>query len=328
MPLNNSVLKIAVVTDPLENINIKKDSTLAMIEAAFELGHEVYVIYQKNLFIEDGKSYAQAQKLSISMDKIPWYELGAMQLVELTYFQTILMRKDPPFNMEYIYSTYVLELAEKAGVLVLNRPTALRDANEKAFIAHFPECITPTFFSRNKTLLKNFINKHKKVVLKPLDGMGGRSIFVTSFDDPNLNVIIETLTQNEGQMITAQKFIPEISAGDKRILLIDGEPVEYGLARIPGEGDARGNLAVGGKGVLFELSKKDRRLCEQVGPTLKKMGLWFVGLDVIGDYITEINVTSPTCIREIQAGSGIEVAKILMQNLQQKITRQNESFTM
>jgi len=219
-----------------------------------------------------------------------------------------LMRKDPPFDLNYIYSTYVLELAEKSGVLVINKPQALRGANEKVFTSLFPECIPPTLFSMDMHRLKKFVQQQKHAVLKPLDAMGGRSIFMVQEGDQNLNVILETLTKNNSEMITAQKFIPEISKGDKRILLIDGEPIPYGLARIPTKDDPRGNLAAGGKGEVFKLTKRDYWLCEQVAPTFKAMGLFFVGLDVIGDYITEINVTSPTCIREIEAGSNIKIA--------------------
>jgi glutathione synthase len=222
------------------------------------------------------------------------------------------MRKDPPFDLEYIYSTYILEHAERLGTIVVNSPAALRNVNEKFFITHFPECIAPTQVSRNMDFLLNFIAKHGDTIIKPLDGMGGQGIFRVSASDPNTKVILETITKNETSYVMAQKYLPEISAGDKRILLINGEPVPYVLARIPAEGEFRGNLARGGRGKGLELSKRDRWICQQVGPKLREMGLFFVGLDVIGDYLTEINITSPTCIRELDSLYNINISEQLM----------------
>lgn len=310
------VIKLGVVLDPIEKINVKKDSTIAMVEAAQAKGWQVYVMQQQDLSIQNGKAYASMQSLIVDVNKQPWYQLSEKEERPLSELKSILMRKDPPFNMDYIHSTYVLDHAEREGVLVVNKPQALRDANEKVFTSFFPECIPATLFSMDMAKLKAFVKQQKHVVLKPLDGMGGRSIFSVKESDANLNVILETLTKNNSEMITAQKYIPEITQGDKRILLIDGEPIPYGLARMPSKEDFRGNLAAGGKGEVFKLSERDHWLCEQVAPIFKAMGLFFVGLDVIGDYITEINVTSPTCIREIEAGADVNIAERFMEKLQ------------
>ncbi|MCP3851294.1 MAG: glutathione synthase, partial [Gammaproteobacteria bacterium] len=241
------------------------------------------------------------------------------QVTSLSELDVILMRKDPPFDMEYIYATYILELAEQSGSLIVNKPRSLRDANEKLFTHQFPNCTTPTLVSRNKDQFKQFLKQHKDIIVKPLGGMGGHSIFRIKEGDPNLNVILETVTSHSTEYIMAQRFIPEISLGDKRILIIDGTPVDYALARIPPEGETRGNLAAGGTGQGLPLTKRDYWLCEQVAPKLKEMGLIFVGMDVIGDYITEINVTSPTCIRELDSLYDLNISALLMDSIEEKI---------
>jgi glutathione synthase len=301
-------MKLGVVMDPISGIKTYKDSTFAMMLAAQQRGLDLYYMEQHDLYIEDGEAMAWACTVSVEDNTSDWYRLGVKQPQPLAELDAILMRKDPPFNMEYVYTTYILELAQRQGVLVVNHPASLRDANEKMIINFFPQCIAPTLVSRNPEQIRAFVRHHGEVVLKPLDSMGGASVFRTDKDDPNLNVIIETLTRDETRFIMGQMYIPAISEGDKRILLINGEPVEYALARIPMAGETRGNLAAGGSGRGVELSKRDRWLCEQVGPRLKQMGLLFVGLDVIGDYLTEINVTSPTCIRELETIYDIDIA--------------------
>ena len=301
-------MKLGVVMDPISGIKTYKDSTFAMMLAAQQRGLDLYYMEQHDLYIEDGKAMACACNVAVEDNADDWYRLGTRQAQPLADFDALLMRKDPPFNMEYVYTTYILELAQRQGVLVVNHPASLRDANEKMIINFFPQCIAPTLVSRDLEQIRTFVRHHGEVVLKPLDGMGGASVFRTDKDDPNLNVIIETLTRDETRFIMGQMYIPAISEGDKRILLIDGEPVEFALARVPMAGETRGNLAAGGTGRGVELSKRDRWLCEQVGPRLKQMGLLFVGLDVIGDYLTEINVTSPTCIRELEAIYNIDIA--------------------
>jgi len=301
-------MKLGVVMDPISGIKTYKDSTFAMMLAAQQRGLDLYYMEQHDLYIEDGKAMAWACTVSVEDNTGDWYRLGVKQAQPLADYDAILMRKDPPFNMEYVYTTYILELAQRQGVLVVNHPASLRDANEKMIINFFPQCIAPTLVSRNLEQIRAFVRHHGEVVLKPLDGMGGASVFRTDKDDPNLNVIIETLTRDETRFIMGQLYIPAISEGDKRILLINGEPVKYALARVPMAGETRGNLAAGGTGRGVELSKRDRWLCDQVGPRLKQMGLLFVGLDVIGDYLTEVNVTSPTCIRELEAIYDIDIA--------------------
>ncbi len=254
----------------------------------------------------------RSRPLSVARDPNDWYCLGAPEYAPLSRFDVILMRKDPPFDINYIYSTYLLEWAERAGVLVVNRPQALRDCNEKLFAAQFPDLVPPLLVSSDASQLRGFFHEHGDVVVKPLDGMGGQSVFRLTPNDPNVGVILETLTAYGQRPIMAQRYIPEITEGDKRILVIDGEPVPYALARIPAQGETRGNLAAGGRGEGRELTTRDRWICEQVAPTLKAMGLLFVGLDVIGDYLTEINVTSPTCIRELEAQFSIDIAGQLL----------------
>lgn len=301
-------LKLGVVMDPIAAININKDSSFAMLLEAERRGWPIAYMEQGDLFLRDGKTFARMRTLRVQDNAEHWFDLGAESVEPLGALAVILMRKDPPFDMEYIYTTYLLERAELEGVLVVNKPQALRDCNEKLFTAWFPQCAPPTLVTRSKTRLRDFLNEFGDIIMKPLGGMGGASVFRLCAGDPNINVVIETLTGQEPRFVMAQKFIPEISEGDKRILMINGEPVPYALARIPAEGETRGNLAAGGRGVGVPLSPRDRWICEQVGPVLRKKGLLFVGLDVIGDYLTEINVTSPTCIRELDTLYGLNIA--------------------
>jgi glutathione synthase len=310
---------LAVLMDAIADINIKKDSTFAMLLEAQRRGYRLLYMTQGDLAIRDGTPWARLADLVVREDKNDWFTLSAPEWRDLRTVDTILARKDPPVDAQFLYDTLVLQLAHDAGVLVVNHPQGLRDANEKLFTQHFPQCCAPTLVARDSAELKRFAAKHGKVVLKPLDGMGGRSIFLSHHGDPNLNVILETLTANGSAFALAQKFIPEISAGDKRILLIDGEPVPYALARIPQGDEFRGNLAAGGKGVGIPLSERDRWIAAQVGPELKRRGMIFVGLDVIGDWLTEVNVTSPTCVRELDAQFGLNIAGQLFDAIESRI---------
>jgi glutathione synthase len=299
---------LAVLMDPIAAIHIKKDSTFAMLLEAQKRGYRLLYLTQGSLALRGAEPWARAAELAVREDAQDWFTLAEPKWLDLREVNVILARKDPPFDAQFLYDTMVLELAQSGGAQVINDPSGLRDANEKLFTLHFPQCIAPTLVARDVSELKRFAHEHGKVVLKPLDGMGGRSIFMSSGEDPNLNVILETLTLEGQAFAIAQKFIPEIKAGDKRILLIDGEPVPYALARMPQGDEFRGNLARGGKGVGIPLSERDRWIAAQVGPELVKRGMRFVGLDVIGDWLTEINVTSPTCIRELDAQFGLNIA--------------------
>ena len=298
--------------DPIGTINFKKDSTLAMLLEAQSRGWQLYYMEQADLYMAHDISRARMKPLRVFNDEKCWYQFEAEEDAPLSMLDAILMRKDPPFDMNYIYSTYLLENAEKEGTLVINKAQSLRDANEKLFTSHFPQCMPPTLVSAKASVIRDFYQKHQDIILKPLDGMGGASVFRIKPGDANLSVIIESLTEHEKKPIMAQRFIPEITQGDKRILLVNGEPVPYALARIPAKGETRGNLAAGGEGVGVELTERDYWICEQVAPTLKKKGLVFVGIDVIGDYLTEINVTSPTCIREIDSAYDLDIGGQLM----------------
>lgn len=310
-------MKIAIILDPLEHIKTYKDSTFAMMREASTRGHELFVLEQQDVVLQAGVVSGAARKLTLLDDQLAWYAVDDVQTFPLSTFDAVLMRKDPPFDMEYVFSTYLLELAEQQGARILNKPLAIRDFNEKLSIAKFPEFTAPTLVTRQAALIKEFLAQHGDVILKPLDGMGGSGIFRVSQNDPNLNVIIETMTQLGARTIMAQRYIPEISQGDKRILLINGVPVPYALARIPMKGETRGNLAAGGKGVAQPLSARDREIAETLGPKLRDAGLFLVGLDVIGDYLTEINVTSPTGMQEITSQSGFNVAGMFMDALEQ-----------
>lgn len=305
-------IKLGIVMDPIDQITIKKDSSFAMLLAAQARGWTLIYMEQSDLFLDEGEVKATCRTLSVKEDPSDWFTLGEEETLPLKTLDVILMRKDPPFDMEFIYSTYLLEQAEAAGVLIVNKPQSLRDANEKLFTAWFPQCCPPNMVTRDAKRIKSFLERHKDIILKPLDGMGGRSIFRVREDDLNLNVIIETLTKYGKQQIMAQRFIPEISEGDKRVLVIEGKPAEYALARIPAKGETRGNLAAGGSSKGVELTDRDRWICDQVGQTLRDKGLIFVGLDIIGDYLTEINVTSPTCIRELDTLYDLDIAGDLM----------------
>lgn len=311
-------LKIGIVMDPIESISYKKDSSLAMLWAAQDRGWSLFYMEQADLYLKDGQAMGNMAPLAVHRNPEHWFDRGQFAQAALADLDVILMRKDPPFDNEYTYSTYILELAEQAGTLVVNKPQSLRDCNEKLFAAHFPQCCPPLLVSRSAARLKEFFAEHKDVIFKPLDGMGGSSIFRVQEGDPNLSVILETLTDHGHEQIMAQRFIPEITEGDKRILLIDGVPVDYCLARIPAQGETRGNLAAGGTGKGLPLSDHDRWICEQVAPTLKEKGLIFVGLDVIGEYLTEINVTSPTCIRELDNQFGLNIGDQLMATIAAK----------
>lgn len=312
--------KIGIVMDPISAINIKKDSSFAMLLAAQAKGWSIFYMEQQDLFLQQGIVSAEMQALTVEENADKWFELGEKQTLPLSELDAILMRKDPPFDMEYIYSTYLLEQAQAAGVLIVNHPQSLRDANEKLYTAWFPQCCPPTLVTRQAHLLRDFQQTHQDIILKPLDGMGGASIFRVKLNDPNTSVIIETLTEHGQKSVMAQKFIPEIVDGDKRILMINGEPVPYALARIPAKGETRGNLAAGGRAQGQVLTEHDRWICEQVGPTLREKGLLFVGLDVIGNYLTEINVTSPTCIRELDKQFNLNIANDLMNSIEQQLT--------
>ncbi|MCW8899079.1 MAG: glutathione synthase [Gammaproteobacteria bacterium] len=305
-------LKIGVVMDPIGHINFKKDSTLAMLLEAQSRGWQLYYMEQADLYMAHEVARAKMQPLKVFNNADTWYQLSEAEDLELDSLDAILMRKDPPFDMNYIYSTYILEKAEEKGTLIINKAQSLRDANEKLFTNNFPQCMPPTLVSSQAEHITTFFKEHKDIILKPLDGMGGASVFRIKPGDSNLSVIIETLTAHGSKLTMAQKFIPEIKQGDKRILLINGVPVPYALARIPAKGETRANLAVGGEGVGVELTDRDRWICEQVAPVLKAKGLIFVGIDVIGDYLTEVNVTSPTCIRELDKQYNINISALLM----------------
>jgi len=305
-------IKIGVVMDPISRIQFKKDSTMAMLWAAQARDWQLYYMEPGDLFLEQGKARASMSHLTVFHDPESWYTLGNAQVQDLTVLDAILMRKDPPFDNEYVYATYMLEAAEREGTLIVNRCHSLRDCNEKVFATQFPQCCPPLLVSSDTRRLKAFQTEHGDVIFKPLDGMGGASIFRVKPGDPNLNVILETLTHFGKRTIMAQRFIPEITEGDKRILMINGEPIPYCLARVPSLGETRGNLAAGGTGRPQLLSARDRWIAEQVGPSLRERGLYFVGLDIIGDYLTEINVTSPTGIQEIERAYDVDIGGQLM----------------
>ena len=309
-------IKLGMVMDPISQINIKKDTSFAMLLEAQARGWELHYIELEDLFLSNGQAYARTRSLEVQRDASQWHRFTGEQQIPLSELDTIIMRKDPPFNQEYIYATYILEQAEREGVYVVNKPQSLRDANEKMFTAWFPQCCTDTFVARNPQKIRDFLQQHKEIILKPLDGMGGASIFLVRENDPNLSVILETMTEHGQRFIMAQKYLPAIKDGDKRILMINGEPVPYCLARIPSSGESRGNLAAGGRGEGRPLSDRDRWIAEQVGPTLKAKGLVFVGIDVIGDYLTEVNVTSPTCVQELDKQFDLNISAQLMDHIE------------
>jgi len=303
---------LGVVMDPIASINFEKDTTLALLLAAQKHGYEIFYMEQADLYLDNSEPYAKMGRLKVYDHPEKWFDLEESSPQRLSQLDVILMRKDPPFDSEFIYSTYILEASERLGTLIVNKPQSLRDCNEKVFATEFPQCTPPLLVSRDEDLLKQFLVEHQEVVYKPLDGMGGTSIFRVNQGDQNLNVIIETLTNYGQNTIMAQKYLPEILSGDKRILVIDGDVVPYCVARIPAAGEFRGNIAAGGRGVVQPLSERDLWIAQQVAPALMEKGLLFVGLDVIGDYLTEINVTSPTCVREIDNAKNTDIGDQLM----------------
>ncbi|OBV38952.1 glutathione synthase [Janthinobacterium psychrotolerans] len=314
-------MKIAFLADPLAGFKTYKDSTFAMMREAARRGHAIYAFEQKNMALEEGIVTAQVQQITLTGDEHDWYKVVSTEEVRLSVFDAIIERKDPPFDMEYVYGTYLLELAEKQGARVFNKPSAIRDNNEKLAIAQFSELTSPTLVTSNEARLRAFHAKHQDVIFKPLDGMGGTGIFRVKADALNLGAIIETLTGNGAQTIMAQRFIADIDKGDKRILVIGGKPVPYCLARIPQGGEVRGNLAAGGKGVAQPLTARDLEIAEKLGPILAARGLMLVGLDVIGDYLTEVNVTSPTCFQEIAQQTGFDVAAMFIDAVEQGVAQ-------
>ena len=310
---------LGVVMDPIQSINFHKDTTLSILIAAQRRGYKLFYMEQQHLFLENGYPYAEVRPLRVFENPDHWFELDQASSVPLNELNVLLMRKDPPFDSEFIYSTYILEAAEKMGTLVVNKPQSLRDCNEKVFASQFPQCTPPLLVSRSQKRLKKFLQQHQDVVFKPLDGMGGTSIFRVTEQDQNINVILETLTKFGLKTIMAQKYLPEINHGDKRVLIVDGEVVPFCLARIPSANDFRGNLAAGGKGVVQPLSDRDRWIAEQVAPTLADLGLLFVGLDIIGDYLTEINITSPTCVREIDSEQDTNISDKLVAAIDKRL---------
>ncbi len=309
-------IKLGIVMDPIERINIDKDTSFAMLLEAQQRGWKLHYMELNDLYLRNGRAFARTRLLQIQRDAQHWFAFSAEQNIALDDLDVILMRKDPPFDQEYIYATYLLECAEEQGVHVVNKPQSLRDANEKLYTAWFPQCCAETLVAREPRRIRDFLAEHREIIVKPLDGMGGDSIFHLRQDDPNTAVILEIMTRHKTRFIMAQRYLPEISAGDKRILLIDGEPIPYALARIPAKGETRGNLAAGGSAEGRALTERDRWIAAQVGPTLKDKGLVFVGLDVIGDYLTEINVTSPTCVQELDRQFKLNISATLMNHIE------------
>lgn len=309
-------LDVAVVMDPIEKIKVAKDSTFAMMLEAQRRGHRVHYVLPGALSLDGPRAMARLAPVQVRDQTVDWFTLGEARTAPLAGLDVVLMRTDPPVDADYLHDTHVLSVAQAEGVLVANDPAGLRDLNEKLGALLFPQCCPPTRVSRQAADLREFVQTHGQAVLKPLDGMGGRSIFRASAGDPNLNVILETLTDGGRHLALAQRYLPEIAEGDKRILLVDGEPIDYCLARIPQGGEFRGNLAAGGRGEGRPLSDRDRWIAAQVGPELRRRGMVFVGLDVIGDWLTEVNVTSPTCIRELDAQFGLNIAGRLFEALE------------
>ena len=310
---------LAVLMDDISSIKPIKDSSFAMMLEAQKRGWEIFTFDTPDMFYEDGIVVANARKTLVRDSEQDWYECEDIKALPLNNIDVVFMRKDPPFDMDYIYATYLLEQAENSGTLVVNKPSSLRDANEKLFALNFPECIPETLVSSNIKKLSEFISKIKTAVVKPLDGMGGTDIFKLTKGDKNIEEVLLKITNQGSRFIMAQEFLPEIKNGDKRILLINGKPVDYALARIPAAGSFKGNLAAGAKGVGQPLSARDRHLCSQIAPMLIEKELMFVGLDVIGDYITEINVTSPTCIRELDSQFDLNISSMLLDEIEDKL---------
>ena len=314
-------IKLGVVMDPIGAIHFYKDSTLAMLLAAQARGWELHYMEQQDLFLQGGRCHARQSRLLVRNNETDWFSLADPHTAPLDELDVVLMRKDPPVDMEYMYTTFLLERAEAHGTLIVNKPEALRNASEKVYTAWFENCCPPMRVSRDIKLLKAFLEEQHDIIVKPLNGMGGASIFRVREGDANLNVILETITDNGMKTAMAQRYIPEITEGDKRILMIDGKPFPHALARIPAAGETRGNLATGGRGIGVDLGERDRWICDQVGPALREQGLMFAGIDVIGDYLTEINVTSPTCIRELDSIYAADIAGELMDAIEKQLQR-------
>jgi glutathione synthase len=311
---------IGILMDPISAITIKKDSSFAMLLAAQRRGWTVHYMEMEDVYVRAGVACARTKELTVREDPNDWYTFGPEQDIELGTLDAILMRKDPPFDMEFVYATYVLERAEAAGCLIVNKPSSLRDCNEKFFTAWFPEVTPLTLITRSQPQIRAFAQEHGDIIVKPLDGMGGASIFRIQHGDPNTGTIVETLTDHGSAFAMAQVYVPQITAGDKRILMVNGEPVPYALARVPAKGELRGNLAAGAQGEGRKLTPRDREIAERVGPELRRRGLLFVGMDVIGDYLTEINVTSPTCIRELDGLFNLDIGGQLMDVIEEQIS--------
>lgn len=314
-------IHLGVIMDPIASIHPEKDSTLAILLEAQRRNWQIHYMEQRDCFMRDGRVYAQTIALKVKDDLKHWYQLGEVKTELLEAFDIILMRKDPPVDNAYIHTTQLLEMVEAKGVLIINKPQSLRDVNEKLYTALFPQCCPPTLYTHNARQIREFLNEHGDIILKPSDEMGGRSVFRLRQGDPNINVTIETLTQYETRFVIAQRYIPEIVDGDKRVILINGEAIPFALARLPAKGETRANLAAGGEGVGVPLSERDKWICQQVAPTLKAKGLIFVGLDIIGDYLTEINVTSPTCIRQLDKLYGINISSKLLDVLEERLKK-------
>lgn len=309
-------MDIAFLIDPIDSLKAYKDSSVAMMREAARRGHAVHCFEQNALSWRQERVVARSRRIAVTQDDMAWFSAGEDSDGELSRFDAVLMRKDPPFDMEYVYATYLLEMAERGGARIHNRPRSLRDFNEKLSIARFSRFIAPTIVTRNEDDIRSFLAEQGEIVLKPLDGMGGSSVFRLGGSDPNIGVVIETLTAFGQRTVMAQRYLPDIRAGDKRVLVIDGKPVPYALARIPKEGESRGNLAAGGRGVAQPLSARDREIAEALGPELRAAGLLIVGLDIIGDHLTEVNVTSPTCMREILDQTGFSVPAMVLDALE------------
>ena len=313
-------LKFGMVMDSIALINIKKDTSFAMCLETQSRGWTLHYMELNDLFLRNGRAYARTRTLQVERNAEHYYQFLSEQTIALDSLDVIMMRKDPPFNQEFLYATHILEQAERHGTYVINKPQSLRDANEKLFTAWFPQCCADTLVAREPHLIRDFLTEHGDIILKPLDGMGGTSIFRLSLDDPNISVILEIMTDYNSRYVMAQKYLPEIKQGDKRILMVNGEPIPYALARIPAQGETRGNIAAGGTGVGQPLTERDFWIAKQVGATLKEKGLIFVGLDVIGDYLTEINVTSPTCVQELDKQFGLNICAQLMNHIVEKLS--------
>ena len=312
-------VRLGIVMDPINRIQYKKDSSLAMLWAAQQRGWQLVYMEPEDMYLKGGQARARSRNLTVRMDPNDWYSFEPEDDIALGDLDVILMRQDPPVDREFLMATYILSAAEVQGALVVNPPATLRDCNEKLFATQFEDLTPPLIVTCSSVRLRAFYAEHKDIIMKPIDGMGGSSIFRIKENDGNLGVIIETLTEHGTRQAMAQKFVPAITQGDKRILMIEGEPVPYALARIPSAGENRGNLAAGGRGEGRELTDRDREICARVAPVIKAKGLMFVGLDVIGDYLTEINVTSPTCIRELDAAFGIDISAMLMDAIAKRL---------